>query len=69
MIVSFDNVRYISGLSSQILTNFDFVFLNYNTYHIYEREIGMDENMINSKQDQKLKGLGFIFKSLSSNQK
>lgn len=69
MLVSFDNIRYLSGWSSRIATNFDFVFVKCDTFRAYEREIGMEENMISSKQERKIKGLAFILKSLSENQK
>ena len=69
MLVSIDNIRYVSILSTKIITNFDFIFLRFDTFDIYEKELGLEENLIISKQDKKLKALTYIFKSLSSNQK
>lgn len=69
LLVSFDNIRYLVGLGSKILTNFDFVFVKCETFRVYEREIGMEENMISAKTEKKARGLGYILKSLSENQK
>ena len=69
MIVSFDNIRYLSILSTRIINNFDFIFLQFDTFQVYERELSLEENMIIGKQDKKLKAFSYIFKSLSQNQK
>ena len=52
-----------------MITNFDFVFLQFENYCFYEKELGLEENMIVTKQNKHLKSLGYIFKSLAQNQK
>jgi len=69
MLVSFDNVRYLNMIPSKARRNFKFAFLQFDTYHVYEQELGFEENLITSKEDKKIKSLTYILKSLSPNQK
>ena len=69
MLVTFDNVKYLATMTSKTRKGFNFGLLHYNTYHVYQRELGFEENLITSKEDKKVKALTYILKSLSPNQK
>lgn len=56
-------------MPSRIRRNFNFAFLNENTFQVYEREMELHENIIANKEDKKVKALVYILKSLSSTQK
>lgn len=62
-------MRFPVSLNSKILENFNFLFHNVNTFKLYEIELTLEENHLLNLEDKKKKGLKYILKSLSENQK
>ncbi len=49
--------------------SFKFVFMNINTYQLYEAEFQFQDNLVQVKSDRSREALKYILRSLNNNQK